>query len=135
MFFPDADIEDPSVSGPGKAVCAACPVRDECLDYALERRQDDGIWGGMTPKERYNLRRRRRRAELIAAGAPPRRRSRAKGAHRASWIVRVQVAGERRYLGTFPDEESASAAADQFRAAAEKEFLDNDPPRRAVRCS
>lgn len=55
VFFPLTD-ED---AGPAKAICAACPVREQCLDYALETRQGDGIWGGLTEVERRRLRRRR----------------------------------------------------------------------------
>ncbi len=35
-----------------KAICAACPVAAECLDYALNRREQHGIWGGLTELER-----------------------------------------------------------------------------------
>jgi WhiB family redox-sensing transcriptional regulator len=31
---------------PAKAVCQSCPVRLECLDGAVERREQTGIWGG-----------------------------------------------------------------------------------------
>lgn len=34
-----------------KAVCATCPVLEECLQYATEH-QLTGIWGGMTDRER-----------------------------------------------------------------------------------
>ena len=34
------------------AVCAACPVTDQCLQDALDRREPFGIWGGTTPAER-----------------------------------------------------------------------------------
>jgi len=40
-----------------KAICAACPVMDDCLSYALETNQRSGIWGGTTEKERKSLRR------------------------------------------------------------------------------
>lgn len=39
------------------AVCAECPVREECLAFAIETNQSDGIWGGTTPGERSKLRR------------------------------------------------------------------------------
>lgn len=42
-----------------KAVCATCPVKSECLAYALDAQQWDGIWGGMTPTERRELSRAR----------------------------------------------------------------------------
>lgn len=39
-----------------KAVCARCPVRDECLEYALAIDERWGIWGGLLPSERDRLR-------------------------------------------------------------------------------
>ncbi|MGH9188858.1 MAG: WhiB family transcriptional regulator [Acidimicrobiales bacterium] len=62
IFFPDSD-ED---AGPARAVCATCPVRTECLDFALATRQDDGIWGGLTENERRRVRRRRQEDTRIA---------------------------------------------------------------------
>ncbi len=55
VFFPLTDDE----AGPAKAVCATCPVREQCLEFALATRQDDGVWGGLTETERRRLRRRR----------------------------------------------------------------------------
>jgi WhiB family redox-sensing transcriptional regulator len=49
--------------GPGrgaeeaKAVCSACPERTECLDWAVQADERDGIWGGTTPGERTQIRR------------------------------------------------------------------------------
>lgn len=45
-----------------KAVCAACPVRAECLEFALVTNQQYGVWGGASEEERLALRRERRRA-------------------------------------------------------------------------
>lgn len=42
-----------------KAICASCPVRDECLEYALRIRETHGIWGGLNEFERRQLLRRR----------------------------------------------------------------------------
>ncbi|MGW6054393.1 WhiB family transcriptional regulator [Streptomyces sp. NPDC055189] len=42
-----------------KAVCSGCPVRTECLVYALDSRIEYGVWGGMTERERRALLRRR----------------------------------------------------------------------------
>ncbi|MGH8902177.1 MAG: WhiB family transcriptional regulator [Egibacteraceae bacterium] len=44
-----------------KAICAGCPVAVECLDYALDTGQTDGVWGGMTEDERRAERRHRQR--------------------------------------------------------------------------
>lgn len=35
-----------------KAICTLCPVRDECLDYALRTKQEYGVWGGLSENER-----------------------------------------------------------------------------------
>lgn len=35
-----------------QAVCAECPVREDCLTFAQKNNIRDGIWGGKTPKER-----------------------------------------------------------------------------------
>lgn len=43
------------------AVCVACPVRAECLEYSLRHGSDSGahgVWGGMVEGERRLLRRR-----------------------------------------------------------------------------
>lgn len=43
-----------------KAVCAGCPVRGECLDFALDVGEHFGIWGGTSERERQRMRRGRR---------------------------------------------------------------------------
>ena len=55
-FFPDR--EDVAGIAKAKAICASCPVADECLTWAIESNQTEGIWGGHTSKERRALRRR-----------------------------------------------------------------------------
>ena len=55
-----------------KAICMQCPVRDQCLEWALATGQDAGVWGGMSEEERRALRRARRReatGSRIAIGA------------------------------------------------------------------
>jgi len=64
-FFPATDAE----AGPAKLVCALCPVRDQCLEWALASRQADGALGGLTDNERRRLRRRRRDAARRAAAS------------------------------------------------------------------
>ena len=58
IFFPDTEEEVATAL----AVCATCPVREACLEFALVTRQDDGIWGGLTETERRRVRRRRQEA-------------------------------------------------------------------------
>jgi WhiB family redox-sensing transcriptional regulator len=42
-----------------KAICATCPVQQECLDEALIHNDPIGIWGGTSVKERREIRRAR----------------------------------------------------------------------------
>jgi WhiB family transcriptional regulator, redox-sensing transcriptional regulator len=42
-----------------KAICASCPVRAQCLDYALRNSIKHGVWGGLNREERTRERRRR----------------------------------------------------------------------------
>lgn len=52
-FFP----EKGGSAQPAKRVCAVCPVRAECLEYALRRDERFGIWGGLSERERRKLKR------------------------------------------------------------------------------
>jgi WhiB family transcriptional regulator, redox-sensing transcriptional regulator len=38
-----------------KAICARCPVRVDCLDYALRIKEPHGVWGGLNEQERRAL--------------------------------------------------------------------------------
>lgn len=40
-----------------KRICRACPVREACLAWAIERNESEGIWGGLTFDRRQKLRR------------------------------------------------------------------------------
>lgn len=39
-----------------KTICRACPVRDACLQWALEHDERFGVWGGLSERERRRLR-------------------------------------------------------------------------------
>lgn len=47
-----------------KAICARCPVRMECLDFALDTQETHGVWGGCNEMERRRL----LRARALEAG-------------------------------------------------------------------
>ncbi|WP_443029626.1 WhiB family transcriptional regulator [Spirillospora sp. NBC_01491] len=44
-----------------KKICEGCPVRTDCLDYAVSRPEKHGTWGGLDEDERVAERRRRTR--------------------------------------------------------------------------
>jgi WhiB family transcriptional regulator, redox-sensing transcriptional regulator len=55
-----------------KAVCGRCAVKAECLRFALDSKQDYGVWGGTTEEERTHMRRashRARRLPVLATAA------------------------------------------------------------------
>ena len=50
LFF----LEQGGKSNKAKAICSRCPVRLDCLSYAIMY-DEEGIWGGMTDEERKKL--------------------------------------------------------------------------------
>lgn len=55
IFFPNDDLSTQYPQG-AKSVCVVCPVRAQCLEFALENDIGFGVWGNMTPPERARLR-------------------------------------------------------------------------------
>jgi hypothetical protein len=53
----DLDFIDPTPEQVGecRAICAGCPVREQCLDDALTAGEAWGIWGGLDVDEREQL--------------------------------------------------------------------------------
>ena len=41
-----------------KVVCGRCEVVEPCLSWAVESRQEDGVWGGLSADERRAVKRR-----------------------------------------------------------------------------
>lgn len=54
LFF--ADKGDWAKTVRAKLVCVKCPVKDECLAYALRNNEIHGVWGGTTSEQRKRLR-------------------------------------------------------------------------------
>jgi WhiB family transcriptional regulator, redox-sensing transcriptional regulator len=72
LFFPGRGES----AEPARQICAVCPVRQPCLDYALSRGIVHGIWGGLSERDRRALRsrhagaaRRERDEAIVAASA------------------------------------------------------------------
>jgi WhiB family redox-sensing transcriptional regulator len=51
IFFPEND----DALAAAKAVCGSCPVRPDCLRWALDAGEKGGVWGGLTEPERRAL--------------------------------------------------------------------------------
>lgn len=68
LFITGGDDDDDPVNAPAEArsYCDICPVRAECLAWALDHTTSSqrvvGIWGGLTEYQRDQLRRKRERA-------------------------------------------------------------------------
>lgn len=52
VFFPD---ERGGSTKDAKKVCQGCPVKDPCLQWALDNKQRFGVWGGLSERERLRL--------------------------------------------------------------------------------
>ncbi len=59
VFFPPSYFERKDErterEARAKSICATCPVRKPCLEYALRIREPHGIWGGLNELERKSL--------------------------------------------------------------------------------
>lgn len=60
MAYPDAFFLDQEVGVKpmytmARQLCQSCPIRLQCLEYALDNNEDIGFWGGMAPKERKGI--------------------------------------------------------------------------------
>jgi len=51
--------EAPANLDRARTVCAGCPVRDECYQFAMSDPDLEGVWAGFTAKERREIRRAR----------------------------------------------------------------------------
>jgi len=54
LFFSSA----PNDTRAAKQICSRCPVAVQCLAWAIDRPEPEGVWGATAPAERQNLRRR-----------------------------------------------------------------------------
>lgn len=63
IFFPSDGLGVQAA----QRICAECPVKGPCLEYALAHRVDHGVWGGASERERRRILRQRRLSRLQAA--------------------------------------------------------------------
>jgi WhiB family redox-sensing transcriptional regulator len=63
LFFPERGASTRTA----KAICRACDVREDCLEFAITTGEKFGIWGGMSERERRKVRRERQIAARRAS--------------------------------------------------------------------
>ena len=74
LFFPIGSTGPALIqTEEARAVCRRCEVIDDCLSWAMDSRQEDGVWGGLSADERRALKRRNARARRSSElpGEPP----------------------------------------------------------------
>jgi WhiB family redox-sensing transcriptional regulator len=55
FFFPDSRAEERKSLKAVIEICDGCPVRKECLEYALNEQINHGLWAGTTPAQRQRM--------------------------------------------------------------------------------
>ncbi len=71
IFFPVGEGAIASQwTADAKSFCRRCPVAEQCLTWAMETRQDAGIWGGLDERERRRIHRRKARAGDLPEPTP-----------------------------------------------------------------
>lgn len=58
LFHPACN--QPLVARQARQVCNGCPVRTDCAEYAINDPNLQGVWGGMSVRERQRIRQHRR---------------------------------------------------------------------------
>lgn len=58
LFFDQSPIDEVEA----RAICWLCPIRPDCLTWALTVPETYGMWGGLTEKQRKNMQVPRHRA-------------------------------------------------------------------------
>lgn len=72
-FVPATDHEPLDLYRQARPVCAGCPVKAQCLEYALDLEGPvptagrSGIYGGLSPRQRYSVYRKRQKVARAAA--------------------------------------------------------------------
>ena len=59
LFFPHRGASNRKA----KAMCAACVVREQCLEFAISEGERFGLWGGLSERQRRKIRGERTRDE------------------------------------------------------------------------
>jgi len=89
-FFPGRGEE----SATAKTICADCAVLDTCREYALDKGERHGIWGGMSERERRRVRSMRAKTVVTMDPVP----NRARSAEILAYVENLRRQGYRDYM-------------------------------------
>lgn len=64
IFYPNA--EDDAAYAGARVICRTCPVAMECADYGAQFGNNEGMWGGLSPRDQRRWRKMQRRARKTA---------------------------------------------------------------------
>lgn len=56
IFYPEVKLGHNTDVRAARAICDTCPVREECLQYAIAAGEEWGIWAGLTTHQRRTIR-------------------------------------------------------------------------------
>jgi WhiB family redox-sensing transcriptional regulator len=70
LFFPEgAGGGQSGTAVTAKQICKSCPVRLQCLEYAIANREQYGVWGGAAPRDRRKIAAQRARRNRLMGAA------------------------------------------------------------------
>lgn len=55
-WWPEKKDMDSSPTREAVCACWRCPAREACLDFALAANEREGVWGGLLPDQRREMR-------------------------------------------------------------------------------
>ena len=55
FFFPESQLQWEERIERLQELCGSCKHRTACLSFAIDNKEKDGYWGGMTPEQRSHL--------------------------------------------------------------------------------
>lgn len=61
LWFRGAEVVRPADREAAIAICSTCRVQTACLNFALTENLTDGIFGGLLPEQRRNIKRQAKR--------------------------------------------------------------------------
>jgi WhiB family redox-sensing transcriptional regulator len=91
FFASGTDPQEQAAAAQAKQICGRCPVRRECLDWAVSEGVDSGIWGGMDENERRSFRKDKHKAVRRDDAATGRHLAASRGDDVLWWLTKKNM--------------------------------------------